>query len=132
MHPVKQHIALKNKAKKALLFFALLLGVFTFSGVVNITQRSNLLTQSELILKTGNTAKSAIRYQSAAQQFYKTPGSFLNDKHALAAAAMVFDRLIKTKGLHLTRLVLPNRQVFFQYYTNIPHATAPVQPTHRA
>ena len=132
MPPIKQHIALKNKAKKGLLFFALLLGVFTFSGVVNIAQRGNPLTQSELILKANNAVKSAIRYKSAAQQLYKTAGSFLADRYALAAATVVFDRLIKTKGLYLSRLAIPKRQVFFPYYTNIPHAAGPAQPAYRA
>jgi hypothetical protein len=114
-----------------LLFFALLLGVFTFSGVVNIAQRGSPLTQSELILKANNAVKSAIRYKSAAQ-LYKTRGSFLADKHALTATTMVFDRLVNTLCLHLTRLTLPQRQVFFQYYTNIPHAAGPAQPAYRA
>ena len=111
---------------------ALLLGIFTFSGVVNIAQRGNPLTQSELILKANNAVKSSIRYKSAAQLFYKSTGSLLADKFDLAAAKMVFDRLIKTKGLYLTRLAIPKRQVFFPYYTNIPHAAGPAQPAYRA
>lgn len=128
----KQHIALKNKAKKGLLFFALLLGFFAFSGAVNVARRNSPLTQSELTVRTDNVLKSAIRYKSAARQLYKTRGSFLADKHALTATTMVFDRLVNTLCLHLTRLTLPQRQVFFQYYTNIPHAAGPAQPAYRA
>jgi hypothetical protein len=128
----KQHIAVINKAKKGLVFLALLLGIFTCSGVVNIAQRSKPLTQSELILKANDAVKSAIRYKSAALLFYKTTGSFSADRPDIAAATVVFDRLIKTKGLYLSRLAIPKRQVFFPYYTNIPHAAGPAQPAYRA
>jgi hypothetical protein len=129
---VKQHIDQKNSAKKGLLFLALLLSIFAFSGAVNIAQQSNPLTQSELILKANNVIKSSIRYKSAAQLIYKTPGSFFADKQGLATSAIVFERLVKTMGLHLKCLAIPKRQVFFSYHTNIPHASRPTQPAYRA
>jgi hypothetical protein len=44
------HIAIKCKAKKGMLFLALLLSLFTFSGAASIAQQKSLLTQSELVL----------------------------------------------------------------------------------
>ncbi|MCQ6961275.1 hypothetical protein [Mucilaginibacter aquariorum] len=123
----KLHIAIKCKAKKGMLFLALLLSFFTFSGAASIAQQNNLLTQSELILPNSQITRSSINYKSAARQLYKIQHAYLSSKNAFAAT-IVFNKLVATQHLHLISLALPNPQVVFQSYTNTPHAT---EPTHQ-
>jgi hypothetical protein len=127
------HIAIKCKAKKGMLFLALLLSLFTFSGAASIAQQKSLLTQSELVLPNGQITRRSVSYKSAAHQLYKIQDLFLNSESTFAASIIVFDRLIATQRLHLIGLAIPNGQVVFRSYTNTPHATEPAhQPTYRA
>ena len=126
------HLAIKCKAKKGMLFLALLLSIFTFSGAASISQQNNLLTQSELVLPNGQITRSSINYKSAAQQLYKIQQTYLSSKNNFAAAVIAFNRLVATQHLHLISLALPNRQIAFRNYTNTPHATEPAQSPYRA
>ena len=129
----KLHIAIKCKAKKGMLFLALLLGFFTFSGAANIAQQNSLLTQSELILPSGQTASSSISYKSAARQLYKIQHAYLSSKNNFAATVIAFNRLVAIQHQHLISLAIPNPQVVLLSYTNTPHATEPAhQPSYRA
>ena len=126
------HIAIKCKAKKGMLFLALLLGFFTFSGAANIAQQNNMLTQSELVLPNGQITGRAVSYKSAARQLFKIQHAYLSSKNAFTAATIVFNKLVATQHLHLISLALPNRQIAFRNYTNTPHATEPAQSPYRA
>ena len=117
------HIAIKCKAKKGMLFLALLLSFFTFSGAANIAQQNNLLTQSELVLPNGQITGRAVSYKSAARQLYKIQHAYLSSKNNFAATVIAFNRLVAIQHQHLISLALPNPQIAFQIYTNTPHAT---------
>jgi hypothetical protein len=123
-------IAIKCKAKKGMLFLALLLSFFTFSGTADIAQQNSLLTQSELVLPNGQIASRSISYKSAAHQLYKIQVQFLSSENTFVATLIVFDRLVATQHLHLISLAIPSRQVVFRSYTNTPHATEPAQQLH--
>ncbi|MDB5127686.1 hypothetical protein [Mucilaginibacter sp.] len=124
------HISTKCKAKKGILFLALLLSLFTFSGAAKIAQQNSLLTQSELVLPNGHIARRSISYKSAAHQLYKIQDPFLSSENTFAATLIVFDRFVATQHLHLISLAIPNRQIVFRSYTNTPHATEPAQQPH--
>jgi hypothetical protein len=127
------HIAIKCKAKKSMLLFALLFSFFTFSAAANIAQQNTLLTPSELVLPNGQITRRSISYKSAAYQLYKPQSPFLNSKNNFAAAIAILDRLTATQYRYLARPVPLTKQAAFQYYTNIPHATEPAhQPSYRA
>jgi hypothetical protein len=127
----KLHISIKCKAKKGMLFLALLLSFFTFSGAANIAKQNSLLTQSELVLPNGQITVSSISYKSAAWQLYKIQQTYLSSKNNFAAV-IAFNRLVATQHLHLIGLAIFKRQVVLLSYTNTPHATEPAQPLYRA
>jgi len=125
----KQHIALKNKAKKALLFLALLLSIFTFSGGIRIVQQNSLHIQSELVLPADRIAKGTIGYSRITRGINSRQHLHI-PSHALFAIAIVtFNRAVATQQTCLAIPAARRQPAFRQVHHHIP--TAP-EPPHQA
>lgn len=125
----KQHIAIKNKGKKGLLFLALLLSIFTFSGVANIAQQNNTRTQSELVLPSTRLTKNTVSYTRIAGNRHNKQYLFLSQRLQFAIATAIFNQAVATRQIQQSTPAVPKQQPFLQIHNHIPKAT---EPPHQA
>nr|WP_067056441.1 hypothetical protein [Mucilaginibacter sp. L294] len=129
MPQFKQHIATKNKAKKALLFLALLLSIFTFSGGISIAQQNTSFTQSEWVLPADGITKSAVGYSRITRSKHHKQYSFISQHIQFAIAIAGFNRAVATRQMQQSTSAVPKQQQFLQTHNHIPTAT---EPPHQA
>jgi hypothetical protein len=125
----KQHIAIKNKGKKGLLFLALLLSLFTFSGVANIAKQNNTRTQSELVLPSIRLTKNTVSYARIAGSRHNKQYLFLSQRLQFAIATAIFNRDVATRHIQQSIPAVPKQRPFLQIHNHIPKAT---EPPHQA
>jgi hypothetical protein len=121
----KQHIALKNKAKKGLLFLALLLSIFTFSGGISIAQQNNYGAQSELVLPAIRLTKSTVSYPRITRSNHSKQYSFLSQRLQFAIAIAMFNHTVATRQTQQSISVPPKQRHFLQVCNHTPKATEP-------
>jgi hypothetical protein len=125
----KQHIAIKNKAKKIMLFFALLLSIFTFSGGVSIARQNSLHTRSELVLPADRITKRAVGYLRITHGINSRQHLHLPSQPLFAIAIATFNRTVATQHICLTTPINFRLPGFRQVHHHIPTAT---EPPHQA
>jgi hypothetical protein len=120
-----QHTAAKNKVRKGFLFFALLLGFFTFSGAANIAQQNNNCVQCELVLPTTRFTKSCVSYPRITCNNHYKQYAVLSQHLQFTIAITIFNRVVVTWQTQQSTSAAPKQQQFLQVHNHIPTATEP-------